>query len=337
MAVRLGLTERETGPTHEDSGADLRPTIESGVVTGFQVAASSGPLCGEPMWGVAFEVDALVSRHDALRCVKAERALGPANHRLARCLSEGLLVRGCLGLRCTPSTLGRSTTAPCPGRSSPRLWTPSAPLSPSPTPVWSRCERAGGSRCAHGQAALSRSARPGPWPAPPQAMYLSEVTTSTEGLAGAYAALNRRRARILSEEAREGTDLFVIRAYLPVQASFGFAGELRMRSSGAATAQLMMSHWERLQVDPFFVPRTQEEREEFGEAGQVGLIKKRMCVERAEASGGTPAAPRPFTQGQGGTNLAADLIRQVRKRKGLPVEEKVVESATKQRTLAKKK
>lgn len=57
------------------------------------------------------------------------------------------------------------------------------------------------------------------------------------------------------------------------------------------------------QVDPFFVPTTEEELEEFG----------------SEAGG--PA------------NLARRLIDGVRRRKGLPVEEKVVAKATKQRTL----
>lgn len=60
-------------------------------------------------------------------------------------------------------------------------------------------------------------------------------------------------------------------------------------------------------MDPFFVPKTEEEREEFGEV---------------------VASDAP--------NLAKTLIFGVRRRKGLPVEEKVVESATKQRTRARK-
>ena len=63
-----------------------------------------------------------------------------------------------------------------------------------------------------------------------------------------------------------------------------------------------------IQVDPFFVPVTEEEREEFGEEGQ----------------------------GVGAPNLARRLMDSVRRRKGLPVEEKVVEAATKQRTRARK-
>ena len=61
-------------------------------------------------------------------------------------------------------------------------------------------------------------------------------------------------------------------------------------------------------LDPFFQPLTEEEREEFGEEGQ----------------------------GMGAPNLARKMIDSVRRRKGLPVEEKVVESATKQRTRARK-
>lgn len=52
----------------------------------------------------------------------------------------------------------------------------------------------------------------------------------------------------LQEEMREGSGMFVVHAYLPVEASFGLADEMRRRSSGAASASLLLSHWERLQV-----------------------------------------------------------------------------------------
>lgn len=50
------------------------------------------------------------------------------------------------------------------------------------------------------------------------------------------------------EELREGSGAFLVHAYLPVEASFGLADEMRRRSSGAASASLLLSHWERLQV-----------------------------------------------------------------------------------------
>ena len=138
--------------------------------------------------------------------------------------------------------------------------------------------------------------------------FLCEITTSVEALSAVYAVLGRRRSKILKEDMKEGSGLFTILAYMPAEASFGFADELRRKSSGAAAASLLLSHWERIPIDPFYVPVTEEEREEFGEEGQ----------------------------GVGATNLAKKLIDAVRRRKGLPVEEKVVESATKQRTRARK-
>jgi ribosome assembly protein 1 len=139
-----------------------------------------------------------------------------------------------------------------------------------------------------------------------EAVYLCQLQAAAEALSGVYAVLSRRRARILREELREGSGDFAVHAYLPVEAAFGLAAELRRRCSGAASASLLLSHWERLHVDPFFVPTTEDEREELGEEQVAGGV---------------------------GTNLARRLVDGVRRRKGLPVEEKVVARATKQRTL----
>ena len=75
-----------------------------------------------------------------------------------------------------------------------------------------------------------------------------QVATSSEALSGVYAALGRRRSRILSEDMREGSDTFIIKSFLPVEASFGFAAEIRRRGKGAESPSLMFSHWERLEV-----------------------------------------------------------------------------------------
>ena len=60
--------------------------------------------------------------------------------------------------------------------------------------------------------------------------------------------LGRRRARIVSEEMREGADVFAVHAFLPAEASFGLMTEMRQRCSGGASASLLLSHWERLQA-----------------------------------------------------------------------------------------
>ncbi len=59
-----------------------------------------------------------------------------------------------------------------------------------------------------------------------------------------YAVLSKREGQVLQEEMKEGTDMFIIKAVLPVAESFGFADEIRKRTSGLASPQLVFSHWE---------------------------------------------------------------------------------------------
>lgn len=61
---------------------------------------------------------------------------------------------------------------------------------------------------------------------------------------------------MLQEEMKEGTDMFIIKAVLPVAESFGFADEIRKRTSGLASPQLVFSHWE-VRCSPTF-PRTRQ-------------------------------------------------------------------------------
>ena len=59
-----------------------------------------------------------------------------------------------------------------------------------------------------------------------------------------YAVIGRRSGRIVSDELREGSSIFNVTAVLPVVESFGFADEIRKRTSGLASPQLHFSHWE---------------------------------------------------------------------------------------------
>lgn len=56
--------------------------------------------------------------------------------------------------------------------------------------------------------------------------------------------IGRRSGRIISDELREGSSVFDVTAVLPVVESFGFADEIRKRTSGLASPQLHFSHWE---------------------------------------------------------------------------------------------
>ncbi|KAL6006404.1 hypothetical protein ACLOJK_037358 [Asimina triloba] len=218
--------------------------LESCVLSGFQLATAAGPLCDEPMWGLAFLLEAHIL--PASQSDDSELGLQPDQY--------GIFAGQVM------TTIKEACRA--------------AVLLKKPRIV--------------------------------EAMYFCELNTPTEYLGPMYAVLARRRARILKEEMQEGSALFTVHAYVPVAESFGFSDELRRWTSGSSSALLVLSHWEALPEDPFFIPKTEEEIEEFGDGSSV--------------------LP----------NTARKLIDAVRRRKGLTVEEKVVQHATKQRTLARK-
>ncbi|KAF9891792.1 Cytoplasmic GTPase/eEF2-like protein (ribosomal biogenesis) [Aspergillus nanangensis] len=107
------------------------------------------------------------------------------------------------------------------------------------------------------------------------AMYSCEIQASTEVLGRVYGVITRRRGRILSESMKEGTPFFTILAFLPVAESFGFAEEIRKRTSGAAQPQLIFAGFNALDEDPFWVPATEEELEDLGELADRENVAKR--------------------------------------------------------------
>ncbi|KAJ0988911.1 hypothetical protein J5N97_007267 [Dioscorea zingiberensis] len=250
VSQRLGfldssdLENDEKQPKIEESGIESlymeAEGLKNSIVSGFQLATAMGPLCDEPMWGLAFLVEPYIFPDNS-----------ESNH-----LSDQYGIFS-----------GQVMTA-----------------------VKEAC-----------RAAVLQNK-----PRLVEAMYFCELNTPTEYLGPMYAVLARRRARVLKEEMQESSALFIVHAYVPVAESFGFADELRRWTSGASSALLVLSHWEMLPQDPFFVPKTEEEIEEYGDGSSIP------------------------------PNMARKLMNAVRRRKGLPVEEKVVQHATKQRTLARK-
>lgn len=134
------------------------------------------------------------------------------------------------------------------------------------------------------------------------AMYSCEIQTSTEVLGRVYSVVARRHGRIISEAVKEGTPFFTITALLPVAESFGLSDEIRKRTSGAASPQLRFQGFEMLDLDPFWVPFTEDELEDLGELADKENVAKRYM----------------------------DTIR---KRKGLYVQGAKARKAEKQRTL----
>ena len=98
---------------------------------------------------------------------------------------------------------------------------------------------------------------------------------AAEVLGKVYGVVTKRRGRITAEEMREGSPFFTVSATLPVIESFGFAEEIRKRTSGAASPQLIFAGYEILDQDPFWVPQTEEELEDFGELAERENIAKK--------------------------------------------------------------
>ncbi|KAI5122471.1 hypothetical protein M0805_008782 [Coniferiporia weirii] len=230
-SLKKRLTRTQASEPVKDRSR-LVQDFENSVETGFQIAVFRGPLCAEPVEGMAFFVESL--QYD-LQAVESDssQVIGSLISAAQDACRSGLLD-----------------------------WSPRLML----------------------------------------AMYTCDIQASTDVLGKVYGVVAKRRGRIVSEEMREGTSFFTVRATLPVAESFGIADEIRKRTSGAASPQLIFSGYEMLDQDPFWVPTTEEELEDLGE--------------KADRE-----------------NTAKGYMDRVRERKGMFVDRKIVEFAEKQRTL----
>ncbi|CAF1468572.1 unnamed protein product, partial [Didymodactylos carnosus] len=68
---------------------------------------------------------------------------------------------------------------------------------------------------------------------------------------GIYGVLNRRRGHVFEEHHVLGTPMFIVKAYLPVNESFGFTADLRSNTGGQAFPQCVFDHWQMMTQDPF--------------------------------------------------------------------------------------
>lgn len=214
---------------------------DKSIVSGFQVATSSGTLCNEPMMAVCFYLEDIDFKNGA-DSLESDRTFGPLSGQIISMVKD----------TCLESF----------DKSSRRLM---------------------------------------------EAMLKCEVVVGQQCIGKVYPILYKRRAVILKEDYEIGMDLFTISCLLPAVESFGFTSELRTKTSGLAQPFLLFSNWQLLDIDPYALPTTKEEIEEFGVYGE----KK--------------------------PNIAKQYIDSVRRRKGLLIKEKLVEFAEKQRTLSKKK
>ncbi|CAH1121190.1 unnamed protein product [Ceutorhynchus assimilis] len=140
-------------------------------------------------------------------------------------------------------------------------------------------------------------------------MYTTSIQVNTSILGKVYSVINKRHGKVLEAVGMDEKEkLFLVQAQIPVLESEGFADEIRKTTSGQANPSLRFSHYEIIDGDPFFEPVEDEEdsEDEYEVKLELGL-------------------------------RANKLRRDVRRRKGLHVEDEVVVHAEKQRTLNKKK
>uniref|UniRef100_A0A2R9BYX1 Elongation factor-like GTPase 1 n=1 Tax=Pan paniscus TaxID=9597 RepID=A0A2R9BYX1_PANPA len=272
-----------TGPADKASKEASRyRDLGNSIVSGFQLATLSGPMCEEPLMGVCFVLEKWdLSKFEEQGASDLAKEGQEENETCSGGNENQELQDGCSeGFEKRTSQKGESPLTDCYGPFSGQLI-----------------------------ATMKEACRYALQVKPQRlmaAMYTCDIMATGDVLGRVYAVLSKREGRVLQEEMKEGTDMFIIKAVLPVAESFGFADEIRKRTSGLASPQLVFSHWEIIPSDPFWVPTTEEEYLHFGE--------------KADSE-----------------NQARKYMNAVRKRKGLYVEEKIVEHAEKQRTLSKNK
>jgi len=81
-------------------------------------------------------------------------------------------------------------------------------------------------------------------------VYLVEIQCPEQAQGGIYSVLNRRRG-VVNENIQIGsTPQFMVKAYLPVNESFGFTADLRSSTGGQAFPQCVFDHWQVLPGNP---------------------------------------------------------------------------------------
>ncbi|CAF1385128.1 unnamed protein product [Rotaria sordida] len=82
-------------------------------------------------------------------------------------------------------------------------------------------------------------------------IFIVDIECPRSMIGRVYATLNKRRGQINEEVELSGTTLSRIKAFLPVNESFGFTAELRQVTSGTAFPQCQFDHWSLLPGEPF--------------------------------------------------------------------------------------
>jgi ribosome assembly protein 1 len=249
------------------------------LINGFQLATEHGPMCEEPMWGVIYRIEDVTfidttKNNSVMNDVIKENTEEDAEETEENTDESGKSI---------PITNTSTQTNPY------------GPLSGQ---IISTMRRA----CRESFNQSNRRLV--------EAVFECNMQCTVDQLGKLYSVLGQRRCDILNEDMMEGTSIFTIKGRIPVAETVGLADHMRKETSGGVSApQLHFDRWQKLDIDPYFQPKTEEEREEFGE------------VRFADQS----------------RNIAKEYIDRTRERKGLSSNKKIVVDAEKQRTLTRNK
>lgn len=81
-------------------------------------------------------------------------------------------------------------------------------------------------------------------------VYLVEIQCPESAVGGIYGVITRRRGHVFEEQMVTGTPMFIVKAFLPVNESFGFTADLRSNTGGKAFPQCIFDHWQMMTDDP---------------------------------------------------------------------------------------
>ena len=240
-----GEKTRDTAPSVDDK-------LQAGhfcdkITYGFQLATDRGPLCQEPVQGVAVFVED-VSITPSEDETTARDSIGRLTGEVIKTVQQSIHKAF---LDWSPRMLLAMYS--CEIQASSTLYILQFSLPPLPSPL----------------ARLLQNL-------PVEIVLLIWIFPKTaEVLGRVYDVLTRRRGRVLSEAMNEGTPFFTIQSVIPAAESFGFADEMRKRTSGAAQPQLIFAGFEVLDEDPLWVPFTEDDLEDLGEFGDKENVAKR--------------------------------------------------------------
>lgn len=232
---------------------------DNSIVSGFQLATLAGPLCEEPLMGVCFVIENWISlEQDGLTSMTGKTGSTGCAGVIGSAGQEGLFPeKGSIDeANLEISEDVKNMDKSCKGRdqheeknsflSEDASTKPGYEDSSEYNPLRQKMDRFGPFS---GQlmSAVKEGCRRAFLLQPVRlmaAMYTCDIQATAEVLGRMYAVVAKREGRVLKEEMKEGSDVFDVTAVLPVAESFGFAEEIRKRTSGLANPQLVFSHWE---------------------------------------------------------------------------------------------